>query len=69
MATNYTYNSILHARAQCRICASKPDIHKEDTYFGQTVTSSNTRMIGLGHRNKFLINLALTRKICGILPF
>ena len=42
--------------AQCRIYTSKPDMHKEDTYFGQTVTSFNTRMNG--HRNKFVINLA-----------
>ena len=40
--------------AQCQICSNLPGTLKEDTYFGQTVTSMHTRMNG--HRNKFVID-------------
>ena len=37
--------------AQCTICNKLPDILKEDTYFGQTITPFHIRMNG--HRGKF----------------
>ena len=40
--------------AQCQICSNLPGTLKEDTYFGQTVTSMHTRING--HRNKFVID-------------
>ena len=40
--------------AQCQICSNLPGSLKEDTYFGQTVTSMHTRING--HRNKFVID-------------
>ena len=43
--------------AQSQICTEKSGLLKEDTYFGQTVTSMHVRMHG--HMNKCIIDDSL----------